>query len=458
MDTLLGRAMATEVNLLPITLGLMLMSLAYANSAIGSPLYCFHGVGSSNWECERSEPHDSSTQSEYHSLKVVVQQQQDVALLEEILPIQRLGELQVPAGEHIIFLGKFRDSMKAHRVAERCRAEYPVKCARFSIQVITMGGELHKVNLDLQNKASGDLVNSNGKPPELSRKALLSASEDKPGSVVPRGLIKLDEKLEHILWVDLRAGNLHVLQRDDELFRLTRTMSISIGKAGYGKQKQGDKKTPVGVYRLLSYLTDEQLEDFYGSGAYTLNYPNALDRIKHRDGSGIWLHGLPRGLDHRPKRDSDGCVVLSNAMLDDIKRYINFQYTPIVLDDQFEWTSSEEQEKKRAELEQAIEAWRSAWASVDNDKYLAFYADDFTNLEKDLVAWKRYKKRIHRNKKFINVGVSQLSLLAYPSERNMVLARFYQRYESNNFRSAGWKEQLWRKEDSGLWRIVYERG
>ena len=208
----------------------------------------------------------------------------------------------------------------------------------------------------------------------------------------------------------------------------------------------------------MAHLPDEKLDEYYGNGAYTLNYPNALDKIKRRNGSGIWLHGLPKGKDHRPLQDSDGCVVLSNAMFDSLGRYVDLQRTPIILDDGLEWVNGEEIAERRKELEQAIEGWRQAWSAIDNDRYLAYYADDFTDLKKDLTAWKRYKRRIHRNKSHIKVGVSELSLVDYPGEKDMVLARFYQRYRSSNFRAAGWKEQLWRKEDSGQWRIIYERG
>jgi len=235
-------------------------------------------------------------------------------------------------------------------------------------------------------------------------------------------------------------------------------MSVSIGKNGYGKIRKGDKKTPVGVYRLVSYLSDEQLDDFCGNGAYTLNYPNALDQIKQRNSSGIWLHGLPKGRDHRPLQDSDGCVVLFNGMIDGIGGYIDLQSTPIILDDQMEWVSGAEVEAQRRELEGAIESWRRAWSAIDNERYLDFYAKDFTNLEKDLEAWRCYKTRIHQSKAFIEVKSSDLSLLAYPGEENIALSRFYQTYASSNFNAAGWKEQLWRKEDNGQWRIIFERG
>jgi len=146
---------------------------------------------------------------------------------------------------------------------------------------------------------------------DLSDNVLGEAIKDSLGTPRPKGLIRLPDSLDHVLWVDLKEGNLHVLRREEGQLKLAETMSVSIGKNGYGKVQQGDKKTPVGVYRLLSYPNDEQLDDFYGNGAYTLNYPNAWDQIRQSNGSGIWLHGLPKGRDHRPLQDGDGCVVSS---------------------------------------------------------------------------------------------------------------------------------------------------
>ena len=448
---------------------LLLFGLTLANAAASDDVFCFNAGAKSGWDCDQSSEADAALESEYHTLKVVLGKQQDGALLDEVLPIERIAQLPLPTGETVIFLGRFRDSMKAFRVVEKCQQLHASQCAQFAPKVIKIGGdtdepdkprdqEVRVAALDLQAKAPGDLVRGRETPLDISKETVGAAINSAIGANVPKGLIKLPETLKHVLWVDLKEGNLHILQQQNGKFQLVRTMSISIGKNGFGKMQRGDKKTPVGVYRLLSYLPDERLDEFYGNGAYTLNYPNALDQIKNRDGSGIWLHGLPKGKDHRPLQDSDGCVVLSNTMIDDIGRYIDFEHTPIVLDDRLEWVAGDEIESRRRELEQAIESWRQAWAGKDNDRYLAFYANDFTNLEKDLAAWKRYKTRVNGSKTFIKVKVSDLNLLGYPGEKDMVLARFYQRYDSSNFRAAGWKEQLWRKEDSGQWRIVYERG
>jgi hypothetical protein len=69
---------------------------------------------------------------------------------------------------------------------------------------------------------------------------------------------------------------------------------MSIGKGGIDKQIEGDNKTPLGVYRITSYLSDESLPELYGAGAYPINYPNSWDRLQGKTGHGIWLHGVPR--------------------------------------------------------------------------------------------------------------------------------------------------------------------
>jgi murein L,D-transpeptidase YafK len=63
-------------------------------------------------------------------------------------------------------------------------------------------------------------------------------------------------------------------------------------------------------------MPQDKLTDFYGSGAFPINYPNEWDRIRGRNGYGIWLHGTPRDTYSRPPRASDGCIVLSNEDLD----------------------------------------------------------------------------------------------------------------------------------------------
>ena len=446
---------------------LLLGSLVLAGPGSGNEPACFNAGILNAWDCTKSEAEKGLPDYPYHTIKVVLANKAEGAELNDILPLEHAGEVPLPSGKRVVFLGRFRDSMKAFRVVEKCKETHAQACAKFSPKVTTIGAEAESEKPkrnprgDVRNlmvTAAGDLFKPRTRAVDISDSSISRAVDRTVNSLMPKGLLKLPESLRHVLWVDVREGDLHVLEQDKGNFRIAETMSVSIGKEGYGKMRRGDKKTPVGVYRLLGYLSDAELDDFYGTGAFTMNYPNAIDRIHERTGSGIWLHGLPKGRHHRPLQDSDGCIVLSNMMIKNIGRYIDLQGTPIVLDDSLEWVASDEMEGTRREVEGAIEAWRKAWSSIDNDRYLSFYAEDFTNLDKNLDEWKRYKTRIHGAKTFIKVSMSDLSILGYPGEKDTVLARFYQRYESSNFRAKGWKEQVWRKEGPGKWRIVYERG
>ncbi len=91
---------------------------------------------------------------------------------------------------------------------------------------------------------------------------------------------------------------------------------ISLGRGGMGKEREGDMKTPLGIYLIDSWIDGDELPDLYGEGALTLNYPNAWDRKLNRTGDGIWLHGTPAKTYTRSPLASRGCVVLTNpAML-----------------------------------------------------------------------------------------------------------------------------------------------
>src|SRR5258708_25685727 len=90
---------------------------------------------------------------------------------------------------------------------------------------------------------------------------------------------------------------------------------VSSGKNGGLKVREGDEKTPIGVYHVTESLPRQKLSDFYGSGAFPINYPNEWDRIQGRNGHGIWLHRTPPVTYSRPPRPINGCAVLATSHL-----------------------------------------------------------------------------------------------------------------------------------------------
>ncbi|MEQ1882539.1 MAG: L,D-transpeptidase family protein, partial [Burkholderiales bacterium] len=182
-----------------------------------------------------------------------------------------------------------------------------------------------------------------------------------PQELTPRYLLQLPASEKHALVLDSTHSTLYVFENDGTSLHYVADYYVTIGKNGMEKVREGDKRTPVGVYHVVSRLPREQLTDFYGSGAYPINYPNEWDRMRGRNGHGIWLHGTPPDTYSRPPRASDGCIVLTNDDLASLSKILQVGSTPVVITDAIDWVSPEEVQTLREDLSKAVENWRRDW-------------------------------------------------------------------------------------------------
>lgn len=294
---------------------------------------------------------------------------------------------------------------------------------------------------------------------ELRAEALLRlrALRDRPnGDRVPRTVLQLHAGQKHALVVDSRRSRLYVFENVGGRPQFIADYYVSLGKNGIEKTREGDQKTPIGVYHVTANLPRQKLSDFYGAGAYPINYPNAWDKRLGRDGHGIWLHGTPSDTYSRPPRASDGCIVLANADLEAVARNLQIGLTPVIIADEIEWTDAAALESERKALAAAFEAWRADWESRDTGQYLGHYAARFSSGEQDLAAWSAHKHKVNAAKSWIKVGVSRLAMFQYPRE-GFVVVSFEQDYRSSNLSNVMRKRQYWVKEDA-RWRVLYEGG
>lgn len=275
----------------------------------------------------------------------------------------------------------------------------------------------------------------------------------------PSGIWRLPAADRYVLIAELEKGSLRVFEKSEKT-RLKEVASypITIGKKGYGKQAEGDGRTPVGVYRIAKRRHDERADHVYGTEAYALNYPNVWDRLQQYSGAGIWIQGVVSGDIKRSLLNSDGSIVLADSDFLELARYLDVGYTKVISVPELYWQSHKSILIMRQDLQQRIEAWRKAWENRDPESYLNFYSRDFTDAEKGYEQWATYKRRVNTNKSYIKVSLSDLGLYQYPEQNNLVMAEFYQDYSSDRFKSDGRKRQLWRLENDNQWRIIYERG
>jgi murein L,D-transpeptidase YafK len=286
--------------------------------------------------------------------------------------------------------------------------------------------------------------------------ARLRAQRERPGEdLLPRYVLQLNPEQKHALVVDSRRSRLYLYANDGGKPRLVADYYVTLGKNGTEKTREGDQKTPIGVYHVTANLPRKKLTDFYGAGAFPINYPNEWDRRQGRDGHGIWLHGVPSNVYSRPPRASDGCIVLSNPDLVSLGRQLEIGLTPVIIADEVEWSDAKTLESERASLAAALEQWRADWQSRDTERYLAHYSQHFSGPGQDYASWSEHKRAVNAAKAWIKVGLARISMLRYPRERDVVVVTFVQDYRSNGLSNVMKKRQYWAKE-AGAWKIIYE--
>jgi murein L,D-transpeptidase YafK len=277
---------------------------------------------------------------------------------------------------------------------------------------------------------------------------------------LPAPLMMASSDTEHLILADKSRHRLFLYRWDRSLDQpiLLRDYYMSSGRERGDKWREGDLRTPEGVYFITGHLPANRLPARYGNGAWPLNYPNERDRRLGKSGYGIWLHGVDPAWYSRPPLDSEGCLVLSNSDLDTLAPYLTPTTTPLVIADEVEWLDIAAWQAVRNSVTSAIESWRRDWQSGDIEGYLAWYDRDFwSDGAADLATWQAQKRRIARNKHYRQIEISQLALFGYPNPdgERLVVATFHQQYLSNNHNSSSNKRLYLIQRPEG-WRILYE--
>ena len=197
-----------------------------------------------------------------------------------------------------------------------------------------------------------------------------------PEGHLPANIIALAENLNigrYLLLSDLSISRIYIFDLAQKNPTLVREIYSSIGLAGAIKQREGDRKTPIGVYRLMKEIRNPRPDGFLGDLAITLDYPNAEDRRAQRTGSGIWIHGVPQEVHVRPPRSSDGCLAVANSDMEMIRNYVEFGKTHIVIAPDIQWLSPSDWEAHRTKR---LAHMGMTKASVQSSNQAVFFVSD----------------------------------------------------------------------------------
>jgi murein L,D-transpeptidase YafK len=279
-------------------------------------------------------------------------------------------------------------------------------------------------------------------------------ADDSESAALPKALLHLSPSPgSYVLLVSKIDSRLDVYYRGESgPIKLVKSFKATTGINGGDKQREGDQRTPEGIYYFVRIREADELLDEYGVRAFDMNYPNRLDRINGKDGSGIWLHATDEPERLLEPRSTRGCVVVSNEDITEISNFVTLFKTPIVIAESLEKSPEAELRKRGERVKEFIKGWLEAWSKQNVELYQACYSADFRGGRAGYKSWINQKRSVFEATKWAKIDISDLKILG--TGGNYVVG-FIQRYRSNLMDDAGLKWVYVTEEDGGL-RIVDE--
>ncbi len=252
--------------------------------------------------------------------------------------------------------------------------------------------------------------------------------------------------------VDKKAQNMKLLYNSNFKQNEKFFQNIITGQMG-DKYKEGDLKTPVGVYDVVRKFIPK--DTFYGPVSFELSYPNILDKLSGKGGHGIWIHGYPLDNSSRPPQ-TKGCVALKNDLLLKFDAKLKSKHAiVIVYEDGYKKASKDDIARILANIYQ----WRYAWKISDVDAYLDFYSPNFVRFDgKNKKQFSSMKRQIFRRSEDKIIRFTNISISPYPNVKNKNVYRivFDEYYKTKKYSFSG-KKQLYAELKNGKMQILVEK-
>ncbi len=264
------------------------------------------------------------------------------------------------------------------------------------------------------------------------------------------------EEYSSILACDKKKSTLTLYtQNSDKKYEFIKAHSAFTGENVGDKIREGDKKTPIGIYRITQKLSrDTNLDPFYGPIAFVTSYPNTYDSYQGKNGHGIWIHGLPT---QRTRDDyTRGCIAIKNSNIECLNNNINIKNTLLIINDS-KVKADISKDALSSMLSQLYE-WRYSWLHNNIDDYLSFYSLDFVrNDGVKFERFKRYKTRVFKKIEKKTILFKNVNVIPYPNTSNVYQITFKEHYKSNSFEFLGDKTLMVRFDADRKMKIFTEK-
>ena len=157
------------------------------------------------------------------------------------------------------------------------------------------------------------------------------------GFLEPFAVVSGMGAMRYMIVVDKFHRILYLLRQGPRRWGVVRVYPVAVGENEGAKLREGDRRTPQGLYFMVRHRHQTEMVRSYGRAvaaqfgphAFVLNYPNRHDRAARRTGSGIWIHGT---FDNTIPIVSRGCVSMHNTYVEELFGFIgDGLLTPVIL-------------------------------------------------------------------------------------------------------------------------------
>ena len=249
----------------------------------------------------------------------------------------------------------------------------------------------------------------------------------------------------HFVAVDKEKQKFFFYEKNSPL-RLKYEFVCTTGQKPGDKQVLNDLKTPEGIY-FVEYKIASGL-DFreYGGVAYTLNYPNPVDKLRGKTGHGIWIHSKGFGL-----VPTKGCVAIGLKEIDTVGPKLTPGTAVILANGMVEPSLTKEEKLTAQILRNQMQAWTNAWSARSSKMFNFYDREAYSKATEDFAAFKANKERVFKMIQDIRLFNRDIHVLEGPG---YWVTWAEQCYTASNHTSEGIRRLYWQKGDDNRFRIV----
>ena len=259
-----------------------------------------------------------------------------------------------------------------------------------------------------------------------------------------------DEGLpSHLVAVDKARQTFMFFEKKSPL-KLKYTYPCTTGQIPGDKQALNDLRTPEGVY-FVEYKIAGGL-DFkeYGGIAYTLNYPNPVDKLRGKTGHGIWIHSKGFGIEPLSTR---GCVAIGLKDIDEVGPSL-LPGTAVVLAERLDEKAQPRPDRGGTahELRRLMQSWSSTWAARSPKLFDYYDQEAYTKaMPETFAAFRQNKERLFKMLRFIRIYNRKIHVLEGPG---YWVTWSEQLYTASNLSTEGIRRLYWQRGKDKKFRIV----